>query len=183
MSARHLESLFDEQRLPNGYELVDGVAMHAEHGARFQIPPEVLKRHISVGDFIELRIDSPRFSMHDEDAEQCSCPSCHGPWTKPILQHEHPATLRPVPRQDIPSRGWGEDFWVRIARHEDAFFEGVIDNDLYESRLHGLDRGDTIVFRPNHVLHIHDSQRLEYVRRMDPASLKELAAWIRNQSP
>src|SRR5258707_12831311 len=57
-----LKRQFNEQRFANGYELVDGVAMHAENGERFQIPHPVLKKHVGVGHFVELRIDSPRFA-------------------------------------------------------------------------------------------------------------------------
>jgi len=45
---------------------VNGVAMHAENPDNFQIPPDVIKRHVSPGQFVELRIDSPRFSVHED---------------------------------------------------------------------------------------------------------------------
>lgn len=114
MTRHTLQQIFAEQRLANGYELVDGVAMHAENGKRFQIPHPVLKKHIDIGQFVELRIDSPRFSVHEDAPEKCTCPTCNGEITKPILSHEHPATLLPLPTQNVPSRGWGEDFWVRV---------------------------------------------------------------------
>ena len=57
-----LQQQFDKQRFANGYELVDGVAMHANNGERFQIPHPVLTKHVSVGHFVEARIDSPRFA-------------------------------------------------------------------------------------------------------------------------
>ena len=57
----NLETSFRVQQLGNGYELVDGVAMHEENGDRFQIPHAVLKKHVSVGHFVELRIDSETF--------------------------------------------------------------------------------------------------------------------------
>ena len=139
MTRQALQQVFDEQRLANGYELVDGVAMHAENGKRFQIPHPVLKKHIDIGQFVELRIDSPRFSVHEVAPEKCTCPTCNGEITKPILSHEHPATLLPLPTQNVPSRGWGEDFWVRVIEREDDFFKGIVDNPLYEtpgSRLH-----------------------------------------------
>src|SRR4029450_9146653 len=139
---RHLKKQFDEQRLANGYELVNGVAMHAENGERFQIPHSVLKKHAGGGHFVELRIDSPRFSVHEDAPEKCVCPSCNGEATKPILRHEHPATLLPRPKQNVPSRGWGEDFWVRVCEREGNFFKGTIDNPLYEARLHELNQGD-----------------------------------------
>ena len=61
-----IESRFDKQTFPNGYELVDGVAMNAENGDHFQIPPEVIKKYITAGQFVELRLDSPRFSVHED---------------------------------------------------------------------------------------------------------------------
>ena len=54
-----LEQDFQAQRFTNGYELVDGVEMHAENPENFQIPHTVLKKHVGVGHFVELRIDSP----------------------------------------------------------------------------------------------------------------------------
>lgn len=122
----YLKRQFDEQRLTNGYELVDGVVMHAENGERFKIPHSVLKKHVGVGHFVELRIDSPRFSVHEDAPEKCTCSTCNGEATKPILHHEQPATLVPLPRQTVPSRGWGEDFWVRITVREGQFFKGVV---------------------------------------------------------
>ena len=53
-----LEQQFTQQQLANGCELVNGVEAHAENGERFQIPHPVLKKHVGVGLFVELRIDS-----------------------------------------------------------------------------------------------------------------------------
>ena len=86
-----LEQDFQAQRFANGYELVDGVAMHAKNPDNFQIPHSVLKKHVGVGHFVEIRIDSPRFSVHDDAVEKCFCPTCNGEATKPILSHDHPA--------------------------------------------------------------------------------------------
>jgi hypothetical protein len=61
-----LEQQFNNQQFANGYELVNGVKMHAENGDHFHIPPEVIKRHVTLGQFVELRIDSPRFSVHPD---------------------------------------------------------------------------------------------------------------------
>ncbi len=97
-----LKQQFDHQQFSNGYELVNGVAMHTENGDRFQIPPDVIKKHVSIGQYVELRIDSPRFSVHEDDPEKCTCPSCNGELTKPILKHEQPASLVPVPKQNVP---------------------------------------------------------------------------------
>ena len=118
MTGQKLTQQFELQRFLNGYELVDGVTMHEENGSRFQIPPDVLKRQLRIGHFVELRIDSPRFSTHEDAWETCTCSACNGKATKPILRHDHPASLLPLPRQCVPARGWGEDFWVRIAQRE-----------------------------------------------------------------
>ena len=79
-----LEQQFAQQQFSNGYELVNGVEMHAENPDSFQIPHPVLKKHVVVGHFIELRIDSPRFSVHDDAVEKCYCPTCNGEATKPV---------------------------------------------------------------------------------------------------
>ena len=176
-----LKRQFDKQRFANGYELVDGVAMHAENGKRFQIPHPVLKKPVGVGQFVELRIDSPRFSVHADAPEKCTCPTCQGEVTKPILRHEHPATLLPLPQQNVPSRGWGEDFWVRVAEREGEFFKGTVDNPLHEARLHELHQGDQIVFHQDHILAVHGIHRRELVAGMDAADLKELAQWLGSQ--
>ena len=130
-----LDQRLDQQVFPNGYELIDGVAMHAQNGEYFQIPPDVIKRQIQPGQFVELRVDSPRFSVHEDAPEKCTCPSCNGEMTKPILRHEHPASLIDLPQQSVPSRGWGEDFWVRVNEHTGKYLCGIVDNALVESRL------------------------------------------------
>ena len=88
-----LQQQFNQHRFSNGYELVNGVAMHAANGEQFQIPPDVIKRHVRVGQFVELRIDSPRVSTQEDAPEKCAYPSCNGELTKPILKHEQPASL------------------------------------------------------------------------------------------
>lgn len=175
-----LEEQLAAQEFANGYELVSGVLMHEENGDAFQIPPDVIKRHVREGQFVELRIDSPRFSVHT-DAEVCSCPSCNGEMRKPILRHEHPATLLPLPDQDVPSRGWGEDFWVQITQREGRFLKATIDNPLVESRLHELQKGDEVFLHEDHILAVHGIHREELVLEMDAASLKELAQWLGSQ--
>jgi hypothetical protein len=177
----HLRQQFEKQQFANGYELVSGIAMHAEHGERFQIPHQVMKKHVSIGHFVEVRIDSPRFSVHEDAPEKCTCPSCNGEMTKPILQHEHPATLLTLPKQNIPSRGWGEGFWVRVTQRDGQFLKGTVDNPLVESRLHGLNQGDEIVFHEDHILAVHGIHRQELVLGMDTADLKELAQWLATQ--
>ncbi|MEO2047174.1 MAG: hypothetical protein ABGX16_11440 [Pirellulales bacterium] len=92
-----LEQRFGQQRFANDYRLVYGAAMHAENEESFQIPHPVLKKHVGIGHFIVLRIDSPRFSVHEDAVEKCYCPTCNGEATKPILSHDHPASLVQLP--------------------------------------------------------------------------------------
>lgn len=174
----NLQQQFDSQQFTNEYQLVNGVAMHAEHPDNFQIPPRVIKRHVRPGQFVELRIDSPRFSVHEDDAAKCTCPSCNGELTKPILKHNHPASLVSLPKQNIPSRGWGEDFWVRVTERSGSFFRGVVDNPLAEARLHGVNQGDEIIFHEDHILAVHDFHRQELVVGMGECDLKELTLWL-----
>lgn len=96
-----LKNQYDSQHFSNDYQLVNGVAMHAENPENFHIPPDVIKRHIRLGQFVEVRIDSPRFFIHEDAPEKCSCPSCNGEMTKPILRHSHPASL--ADGEDAPS--------------------------------------------------------------------------------
>jgi hypothetical protein len=172
------ERQFDSQQFANEYQLVNGVAMHAENPENFHVPPEVIKRHVRPGQFVELRIDSPRFSVHEDAAEKCSCSSCNVEMTKPILKHDHPASLVPLPKQNVPSRGWGEDFWVRVEERSASYFRGVVDNPLVEARLHGLNQGDEIIFHEDHILAVHDIHKQELVAGMDEADLKELTQWF-----
>jgi hypothetical protein len=176
--SNQLRQQFNSQQLSNGYKLVNGVAMHAENPDNFHIPPAVIKRHIIPGQFVELRIDSPRFSVHEDSAEKCSCPTCNGEMTKPILRHSQPASLAPMPQQSVPSRGWGEDFWVQVTARSGSYLRGTVDNPLVESRLHALNQGDEIYFQEDHILAIHDIHRRELVIGMDEQDLKEIAQWL-----
>lgn len=173
-----LEEQFDDQQFANGYELVNGVTMHAENPENFHIPPEVIKRHIRPRQFVELRLDSPRFSVHEDAAEKCFCPTCNGEMTKPILRHNHPASLRMLAQQNVPSRGWGEDFWVRVTDRTDNWFRGTVDNLLVEARLHGLKQGAAVIFHEDHILAVHDVHKQELVAEMNAAEWKELAQWL-----
>jgi hypothetical protein len=152
--------------------------MHAENPENFHIPPDVIKRHVRTGHFVELRIDSPRFSVHEDAPDKCSCPPCNGELNKPILKHSHPASLLPLPKQSVLSRGWGEDFWVQVIERSGSYFRGVIDNPLVEARLHGLNQGDEIVFYEDHILAVHDVHRQEIVAGMDTGDLNELVQWL-----
>jgi len=176
-----LELHFQAQHLANGYELVNGVEMNAENSDNFLIPHPVLKKHVGVSHFVELRIDSPRFSVHDDAVEKCYCPTCNGEATKPILSHDHPASLVPLPKQDVPSRGWGEDFWVRVSERDGELFVGRVDNPLYEARLHELRQGDSVYFHEDLFLAVHGSHREELVLGMDAIDLKTLAVWLGEQ--
>ena len=98
--------------------------------------------------------------------------------TKPILSHDNPASLVPVPEQNVPSRGWGEDFWAQITEHEGNFFKAVVDNPLYEAHLHELHLGSEIIFHEDHILAVHDTHRQELVLGMDEDDLKQLAQWL-----
>ena len=173
-----LQEQFEAQQFANGYELINGVEMHAENGERFQIPHPVLKKYVGVDHFVELRIDSPRFSVHDDAAEKCYCPTCKGEATKPIIGHEHPASLLPLPKQAVPSRGWGEDFWVRITERAGELFQGVVDNPLVEARLHELRQKDSVFFHQDHILAVHGTHREEIACAMDTEDLKALAQWL-----
>lgn len=169
---------FESQKFANDYQLVNGVVMHAENPDNFHVPPDVIKRHVSIGQFVELRIDSPRFSVHEDAPEKCSCPTCNGEMTKPILRHDHPASLVQLPKQNVPSRGWGEDFWVRVDQRSGGYLRGIVDNSLVEARLHGLKQDDAIIFHEDHILAVHGIHRQELVLAMDVADLKELARWV-----
>lgn len=174
---------FSEQQFQNEYQFINGVEMHADNPENFLIPPQVIKKQITIHQYVELRIDSPRFSVHQEDADKCSCPSCNGEMSKPILRHSHPSSLVDLPDEKVPSRGWGEDFWVKTTKREGEFFCGVVDNALAESRLHGIKQGDTVFFHLDHVLAVHDVHRRELVSSMSVEDLKELAGWLRLNGP
>lgn len=176
-----IEQQFSQQQFGNGYELIDGVKMNAELGDRFQIPHPILKRHVDVGHFVELRIDSPRFSAHPDAPESCTCPHCNEEATNPILCHEHPASLVPLPPQDVPSRGWGEQFWVRVSARDGEYLQAVIDNPLPESRLHGLDSGSDIFIHENHILAVHGLHREELLQGMTESEVAELYRWYQSQ--
>jgi len=181
MDAFDFHEALASQTFANGYALVNGVAMHAQHGARFQIPHAVLKKYLVSGYFVEVRVDSPRFSAHPDAPSNCTCPHCNEDAEKPILSHEHPASLLPVPRQDVPSRGWGEDFWVQIIARDGDVFCGRVDNSLYETRLHAIQQQQELYFHADHILAVHPVHREEIVLAMDAADLKCLAQWLGEQ--
>ena len=167
----NLERQLYDQQFPNGYMLVNGVQSHAELGDRFQIVNPWFRKNAGVGHFVELRIDSDRFSAHPDAPVNCECSHCKEPATKPILCHEQPGSLSRIPRQDVPSRGWGEQFWVKITEREEVFLKGVIDNPLFESRLHELNEGDAIHFHEDHILAVHGIHNDEIIQSMDEQEL------------
>ena len=101
--------------------------------------------------------------------------------SKPIFRHLHPASIVSVPPQEVPARGWGEDFWVRVEEKMGEYFKGIVDNPLVESRLHEVQQHDAIFFCERHVLAIHDIHRRELVQGMNPEDVKEFATWLGTQ--
>ena len=67
---------FREMSLPNGYVLINGVEMNRRFGDRFAIVNQWFKKHVSVGEFVEVRIDSDRFSAHPDAEPGCPCELC-----------------------------------------------------------------------------------------------------------
>ena len=84
----------------------------------------------------------------------------------------------PFPTQDVPSRGWGEDFWVQVVERDENHFRAVVDNPLVETRFHELQLGDPIFFHEDQILAVHGSHRKAIVMGMEPHDLKELAEWL-----
>jgi uncharacterized membrane protein YobD (UPF0266 family) len=78
----------------------------------------------------------------------------------------------------MPSRGWGEDFWIRIVERSGGYFRGVVDNHLAESRLHGLNLGSQIFLSEDHILAVHDIHRRELLSAMNIDDLRQLAQWL-----
>ena len=66
----------------------------------------------------------------------------------------------------------------QVTGRSGQFLKGVVDNPLYEARLHSLHQGGEIVFHEDHILAVHDRHRQELVRTMSAADLKELAQWL-----
>ena len=168
-------------QLANGYELVDGVQMHAQQGDRFQIPHETMKRHVGVGDFVEVRIDSSRFSIPPDAHVQCECPQCNETTSKPVLCHEEPASLVSVTVQSTPARGWGEQFWVKITERAGQWLTGAVDNPLHETKLHELNLGDPLTLHENHILAVHRIHHNDLLRRMNEAELVAFGQWLQDQ--
>ena len=162
----------------NEYDLVDGVAMHLENPDYFYIPHRLMKKYLTLGQFVEVRIDSPRFSTHPDAPESCSCPVCNGEATKPIIGHPFPLTLVNIEPDQVPSRGWGEEFWVEIVARDGEQFQGRVDNRLHETKLHEIEKDSVIEFHENHVLAVHPIHREALVLSMTPEEVKEFAIWL-----
>ncbi len=173
-----LQQTLQQQRFANGYQLANGVQQNAENPKHFLIPPEVIKRHIRRGMFVELRLVSDRFSAHDDAADRCPCPSCNGEVSQPVLSHEQPLTLQSIAESAVSGRGWGEDFWVRVESRDGDVFSGIVDNHLIEKRFHEVGSGSRICFHADHVLAVHNTHRIELIRGMGADDLQELAAWL-----
>jgi len=170
-----------QHEMLNDYAFTDGVLKHAELGERFQVPPAPIRNNVGVGHFVELRVDSPRFSTHADADEQCQCGQCHEPAENPILCHEQPASFLKLPKQKIEARGWGEQFWAQITQVEYERIVGRIDNILYESNLHGLHEGDEITFHKNHILAVHPNNNREIILGLSEDELTEFGAWLDQQ--
>ena len=54
----------------------------------------------------------------------------------------------------------------------------VVDNPLYEARLHDVHQGDSVYFHEDNILAVHGSHREAIVLGMDAADLKTLAEWL-----
>ena len=70
---------------------------------------------------------------------------------------------------------------MRVSERDGKWFRGVVDNPLYEARLHELHQGDEVHFHEDHILAVHGSHREEIVLEMDATELKTLAQWIGTQ--
>jgi hypothetical protein len=81
----------------------------------------------------------------------------------------------------VPSRGWGEQFWVLVTETDGDLRVGVIDNPLRETALHELQLGDEIVFHENHILAIHPSCRDDLLANMTDDQLARFGEWLRER--
>ncbi len=81
------------QELPNGYQLINGVTGHALYGERFEISNPWFRNSVVSGQFVEVRIDSDRFSGHEDATEDRRCDFCDARTDNPVLCHEPPASL------------------------------------------------------------------------------------------
>ena len=87
----------------------------------------------------------------------------------------------PVPEEDLPTRGYGEDFWVEITERSGQFFKGIVDNLLSETPLHELQKGDIIVFHEDHILNVYDTQIEAILYAMEVADGRKFAEWLVSQ--
>ena len=83
--------------------------------------------------------------------------------------------------QNVPSRSWGEDFGVQAIERDGAWFKGIVDNPLYEARLHELRQGEVVYFHEDHILAVHGIHRQELLMEMAAADSKVLAEWLGSQ--
>ena len=162
-----LEQHFHDQHLANGYALVNGVRaarpVRRPLRDRQSVVSQARRRRATSSKCASTRHASlpilmprPTVSVHTAKSRRPnrSCATSNRP------------SLRPISPQPVPSRGWGEQFWVKIVEREGQYLAGEIDNPLYEARLHGLNLGDTIYFHEDHILIVHSSHGREIVSRM-----------------
>ena len=64
---------------------------------------------------------------------------------------------------------------MRVTARDGQHFAGVVDNPLYEARLHELRFGDEVAFHEDHILAVHGVHRREIVAAMDAEDLVTLA--------
>ncbi|MEO1996992.1 MAG: hypothetical protein ABGZ17_17125 [Planctomycetaceae bacterium] len=171
----------EPQKFPNGYELINGVECNALYGERFGISSPWFRNSVGPGQFVEVRIDSNRFSVHEDADVDCRCDLCDGTTDNPVLCHEQPGSLVRIGRHAIPSRGWGEQFWVKIVERRGSRLRGIVDNTLYETHLHGLGLGDRVVFDEDHILTVHASHDPEILKNMCADDLQDHLKWVRGR--
>lgn len=65
-----IQGQFDSQQFSNGYQLVNGVAMHAKNPDNFHVPPDVIKRHtpVSMLNSESIRRGSRSMKTHQRSA-------------------------------------------------------------------------------------------------------------------
>ena len=121
-----LEQQFNQQQFSNGYELVNGVAMQAENGDRFQIPPDVIKRHVGVGQFVDLSQFETLASMVGTALQEALV---HGQTTARLgnTPPAAPAAPHGICRcRDLPEERGATDRWCAIAVFGDIDWERFI---------------------------------------------------------
>ena len=52
---------------------------------------------------------------------------------------------------------------MQVTERDGERFSGVVDNPLYETRLHELHQSDSVISQEDHILAVHGSHREEIV--------------------